>query len=216
MITQSRQTDIDHLVVTARTLAEGMAWVSERLGVSMMPRVGGKHIRMGTHNALLPLGPGVYLEVIAIDPAAPSPGRARWFGLDHLGSDANPRLAHWVVRCDDIETTAQASPIAPGRVENMRRAGLRWLITVAADGSMACDGLMPSLIQWQTRPHPAAILSERGCRLRRLELSHPRGRELTQALQAIYLNPARVQVQEGPQARLAAVILTPDGERVLE
>lgn len=216
MFTQSRQTDIDHLVVTARTLAEGMAWVSERLGVSMMPRVGGKHIRMGTHNALLPLGPGAYLEVIAIDPAAPSPGRPRWFGLDHLASDASPRLAHWVARCDDIETTALASPIAPGRVENMRRAGLRWLITIAPDGSTACDGLMPSLIQWQTRPHPTAILPERGCRLRRLELSHPRGRELAQALQAIHLDPGQVTVQEGEQPRLAAVILTPDGERVLE
>ena len=34
----------------------------------MRPRRGGKHVAMGTHNSLLRLGDGVYLEVIAIDP----------------------------------------------------------------------------------------------------------------------------------------------------
>jgi hypothetical protein len=59
---------LDHLVVAARTLEEGAAWVTGRLGVSMAP--GGKHALMGTHNRLLSLGARAYLEVIAIDPDA--------------------------------------------------------------------------------------------------------------------------------------------------
>jgi hypothetical protein len=56
----------DHLVVAARELAVGVAWVESRLGVPM--GAGGRHDVMGTHNRLLSLGPGRFLEVIAIDP----------------------------------------------------------------------------------------------------------------------------------------------------
>ena len=70
---------IDHLVVAARTLSEGAAWLEERLGVSLSP--GGEHPLFGTHNRLLSLGTG-YLEVIAVNPDAPAPTRPRWFGLD--------------------------------------------------------------------------------------------------------------------------------------
>ena len=71
---------LDHLVVAARTLDEGSAWLFERLGVR--PVEGGKHAFMGTHNRLLKIGPREYLEVIAIDPNAPPPARPRWFALD--------------------------------------------------------------------------------------------------------------------------------------
>jgi len=71
---------IDHLVVCAESLEEGAAFVEAKLGVAMS--AGGKHALMGTHNRLLSLGAEAYLEVIAIDPEAGPPGRARWFGLD--------------------------------------------------------------------------------------------------------------------------------------
>ncbi|HEX6635378.1 MAG TPA: VOC family protein, partial [Usitatibacter sp.] len=77
--------DLDHLVVAARTLEEGAAWVEAALGVPTV--AGGKHDLMGTHNRLLGLDGRRYLEVIAIDPSAPPPARARWFGLD----EAAPR-----------------------------------------------------------------------------------------------------------------------------
>jgi Glyoxalase-like domain len=42
---------------------------------------------MGTHNRVIAISsesfPDCYVEVIAIDPDAPAPGRRRWFGLDH-------------------------------------------------------------------------------------------------------------------------------------
>lgn len=48
---------------------------------------------MGTHNLMLRLGDSSYLEIIAINPAAPAPGRPRWFALDRLAGDGSPRLA---------------------------------------------------------------------------------------------------------------------------
>ena len=51
--------EFDHLVVAAQTLAEGINFVAVRLGA--LPQAGGKHVAMGTHNALLRLGPREYI-----------------------------------------------------------------------------------------------------------------------------------------------------------
>ncbi|MFM7460122.1 MAG: VOC family protein, partial [Burkholderiales bacterium] len=60
---------LDHLVVGCADLARGAAWLERFLGVTLGPV--GQHALMGTHNRLLSLGPDCYLELIAIDPAAP-------------------------------------------------------------------------------------------------------------------------------------------------
>ena len=97
--------DLDHLVVAARTLEEGGAWVEAKLGVA--PVAGGKHPTMGTHNRLLRIGPREYLEVMAIDPDAAPPARARWFDLDSPPMRERlaraPSLIHWIERTDDLE-----------------------------------------------------------------------------------------------------------------
>ena len=75
----------DHLAVAAETLDAGVAAVEEALGLRLQP--GGKHAAMGTPNRLIGMGPGEYLEVIAIDPEAPGPGASRttW-----------PRRSRWI------------------------------------------------------------------------------------------------------------------------
>ena len=123
---------------------------------------------MGTYNALLRLGPTCYLEVIAIDPQAPAPARARWFGLDD--APTRPRLAHWLVASDDIARDAPAFGFAADEILAMTRGDFRWRITVPRDGSLPGGGARPSLIQWDGE-HPAARLAEPGCE--RLEPPEP-------------------------------------------
>ncbi|HXZ48233.1 MAG TPA: VOC family protein [Usitatibacter sp.] len=153
-------------MVAARTLEEGAAWVASRLGAATVP--GGKHALMGTHNRLLGLGGRRYLEVIAIDPEAPPPGRPRWYALDGPAMRARlergPALIHWVVRVPDIERALQGYP---ERVEVLEaaRGDLAWRIGVPADGRLPCGGACPTLIQWKGDAHPGDRLPPSGCEL---------------------------------------------------
>jgi hypothetical protein len=155
---------LDHLVIAARTLDEGLSWCEATLGV--VPSAGGRHDFMGTHNRVFSIAtaawPLAYLEIIAIDPAAPAPARPRWFALDTF--EGAPRLHHWVARCDDVEA-ARAATIAagqpdPGRVTDAARGALRWRITVPDDGARVA----PTLIQW-TSPHPVESMPASGVEL---------------------------------------------------
>ncbi|WP_050462398.1 VOC family protein [Herbaspirillum autotrophicum] len=205
----------DHLVVTAFTLADGVAWVERTLGVSLQN--GGEHVRMGTHNALLRLGPDFYLEVIAVNPAAPKPDRPRWFGMDALHAGSPPRLAGWVVRTNNIAAAVAASPVDVGPVESMSRGTLNWLITIPADGRFPLDGVMPTLIEWHTPSHPAANLQESACTLHRLQGFHAQAVDIMRSLALIGLqDDILISAPAAGQAPyLRAEIHTPDGLRVL-
>ena len=206
---------LDHIAVTAPSLKVGGAWVETTLGVRLQP--GGEHPRMGTHNALLRLGDSVYLEVIATNNAAPSPGRARWFGLDPIAADAPARLATWIARTDDIRAAAAACTEALGEIEPMSRGSLNWLITIPADGSLPIDGVAPTLIEWSTKSHPAHFLANRDCSLLRLDGFHPQRDRVQQALISLGLQDALVvnPLPHGEIPYLVAQIETPLGLRTL-
>src|SRR5690348_15816066 len=99
---------VDHLVYGVEDLEAGVAELAERLGVRAA--AGGKHVGRGTHNALLGLGAGAYLEVIAVDPEQPRPAGALPFGLE---GHRLPRLVGWASRTSDIERQ-RAEAIARG------------------------------------------------------------------------------------------------------
>ncbi len=106
---------LDHLTVAALTLEEGVAHVERQLGVAVPP--GGAHPLMGTHNHLMQLGDGIFLEIIAPDPAV-EPKRPRWFALDdaHMRArlKSSPRLISWVVRVPDLTATLRDTPSSAG------------------------------------------------------------------------------------------------------
>ncbi|HEX5801583.1 MAG TPA: VOC family protein [Azospira sp.] len=203
---------IDHLTVTAPTLAAGTAFVRDALGVDAQP--GGEHPRMGTHNRLLRLGDALFLEIIAANPAAAAPGRPRWFALDTLAADAAPTLATWVARTDDIGAAHAAASEPLGNIEPMSRGALDWLITIPADGALPLDGAGPALIEWHTASHPASGLVDHGLSLLSLEIFHPQPERVSRLLQSLRLDGPLV-VSAGPTARLVAHIDTPAGKRRL-
>ena len=203
---------IDHLVVAAASLETGIAWIETRLRVR--PQPGGRHAAMGTHNALVGLGSRVYLEVIAIDPAAPAPLRPRWFDLDEPRMRAQlaeqPALIHWVVRTDDIGAGAARVAMDPGTILEMRRGIHGWRITVPDDGHLPGRGLVPTLIEWTDGPHPADALIDDGAKLVALAGEHPDPATIRAALASMGLSDT-LKVTYGRAPRLAAMIRTRRG-----
>ncbi|HOZ94381.1 MAG: VOC family protein [Ottowia sp.] len=212
---------LDHMMVLADTLAQGVAWCEATLGV--VPAPGGQHPLFGTHNRLLALGGAAfaqaYLEIIAIDPAAGDPGRTRWFDMDDQRlrrqvRAQGPQLIHWVARVPELARAAAAwaalglerGAVLPAS-RMTPRGLLEWQITVREDGQRLLDGCLPTLIQWGA-VHPADALPASGIALESLSLRHPQAALLRAALDAVGL--AGVAVEPGPAA-LQARLATPRG-----
>ena len=206
---------IDHLVVTAPTLASGIQYVEQTLGCKMQP--GGQHPRMGTHNALLKIGADCYLEVISIDPEAEPPRRQRWFELDKLLPATRPRLATWVMRTNDICKVTIATDLELGVVEEMSRGTLEWQITIPPDGRLPSHGIAPAVIQWQGEVHPALKLAESSVSLLQVVGYHPDARPITALLNAAnFEGPfSVVESSDGISIGLMATFQTPGGMVVL-
>jgi hypothetical protein len=210
---------LDHLVIGAATLDEGVAWCEATLGIT--PGPGGKHALMSTHNRLFSIGserfPKAYAEIIAIDPQAPPPGRARWFDLDAAGLQRaladGPALIHWVARTASLDETLSqlkhAGLDAGERLSAERETAhglLRWQIGVRPDGRRLCSGAFPTWIAWGER-HPADTMPASGVVLASMSIAG-----LPPEAMDLVAWPAGVTAAAAPSAPAVRVLLqTPHG-----
>ena len=224
-------THIDHLVIVAKNLEQGVQWCEDTMGIT--PGPGGEHTLYGTHNRLFkvasPTHPMAYVEIIAINPDAVRPKRAcptRWYDMDNPALQKavakEPRLVHFVVNTPDLRAARMAvrmqgidrGPAVPCS-RRTNRGTLNWQISVRADGQRLFDGCMPTLIQWgkpeATDPfklHPRNTLTRSGVTLQSIEVSHPSADKLQAAYDAMGLT--HIAITEGP-ANLKAHMQTPKG-----
>jgi len=202
---------LDHLTIVAPSLAEGVAFVEDELGVTAPP--GGKHPRMGTHNHLLRLGDDLFLEIVAIDPDAEPPARPRWFDLDC--QRMRPAFfATWVLGTSDIRHSLSNGIPECGRAVEITRGDLTWLISIADTGKMPMNGAFPTLIEWPAGPHPASRMPHSNCSLQSLEIGHPDAEIIAGFLEG-RLTDVRVSVTDAAEPFLSAAIRTPHGIRSL-
>lgn len=199
--------EFDHIAVCCTDLEAGVVAIETALGVPLAG--GGRHDSMGTHNRLLSLGGRDYLEVIAIDPAAPPPGRPRWFALDHFTGP--PRPVAWVMRCDDLDHELARLGPGPGVATEVARGPYRWRMAVPPNGRLPFEGVHPALIEWQGA-HPALSLPESGCRLARLTVRHPLALDLSERIGP---RDQRLRFISGPPG-IVAEIVTPRGTVTLK
>ncbi|QOL81804.1 VOC family protein [Pseudooceanicola spongiae] len=207
----SVRAELDHIVIGAETLAEGLGYAEAVLGV-VIPK-GGAHPLMGTHNHLLRLGETSFLEVIAPDPEAVAPGRPRWFGLDQ--PPQSPRLMHWVLRMPGLAGSLDILPAEVGELIEQRRGDLTWQITVPKDGTLHFGGAFPSLIDWGMREVlPPSAMKGAGFSLSKLEVAHPDAERIAE-LMAPILKDERVSFVPRPEIALTAWLIGPKGEVIL-
>ncbi|MBY0612012.1 MAG: VOC family protein [Beijerinckiaceae bacterium] len=208
---------LDHLVIPAPSLEDGVAYVKEALGVDVP--AGGKHPTMGTHNHVLRLGPDVYLEVIAVDPDAPRRDGARWFGLHDQETtrrlwDEGRRLAYWVASTSPMEQVLKGREALFGVPSEHYRGESHWRFGLRPDGLPAMGGALPYLIERPEGTVRTAAMPDLGCRLTRLVVEHPEAERARATLAALtLLGP--VELREGKAARIWAEVATVTGVRTL-
>ncbi len=204
---------LDHLVVAAATLADGIEYFAEISGVA--PQPGGKHVAMGTHNALVRSvaerptsrsSRSIPTERSRHDPAgststtspcrrsSPS-GRA-----SSIGSRAR----------NAIERAAAACAVPLGTVHSMARGAYRWRMTIPDDGKLPAKGIVPTLIEWDVPEHPAESLPKSNVSIAGLAAAHPDPAAIRAALATLGLEGA-LPVTYDRDARLAAMLRTPRG-----
>ena len=220
---------IDHLVIAATTLDEGVAWCERTLGIT--PGAGGKHSVMGTHNRLFsivsPAYPTAYFEIIAIDKGAfrtGNMGAKRWFDLDSEELQkrvqrTGPQLIHFVASTQHAVPAVQALTalgIERGGLlcasRDTPHGVLSWQITVRHDGQRLMNGTLPSLIEWGN-VHPTQHMAASGVTLQSLTAMLTETDELCAAYSTINLQG--VGVSQG-QPNLIATLQTPRGPVTLE
>lgn len=207
---------LDHLTVIAPTLAEGVAHVSDCLGIDVP--FGTRHPYMGTHNHRLQLGQNVYLEIVARDPDGVDPGRPRWFGLDDPDKvrsdwDQGRRLRGWVAASASFERLVSQRPEF-GESVPLPAGAPEFAFAIPADGSLPLGGVLPSLIDHRDDPTSMSDIPDLGARLMSFCLRHPNPDAARTAYEGLTIDRPP-KIQEGAVFRYDAEIDTPDGVRVL-
>jgi hypothetical protein len=200
---------VDHLVLAAPDLDEGVDVVEALLGARAAP--GGRHPGWGTRNALLSLGTRCYLEIVGPDPERSGGGPPTVFGISGLTA---PRLVTWAAREGDLEeafrrAVARGVPlgtVSAGERERPTGESLSWRLTDPE--AVVADGVVPFLIDWgSTAGHPALDAPPAG-RLVELRGEHPDPDPVRALLRALELP---LEVAAGPRPALVAVVETARG-----
>ena len=178
---------IDHLIVSIDSLDRGIALLREVTGVT--PVFGGAHPGRGTQNALLSLGSGMYLELLAPNPSdAAGPRMVQMFAPARSLTPTG-----WALRASDADSVRALAirgglpggSVAPGARDRPDGSTLRWR-TLSPWGSNL--SMLPFFIEWHaTSPHPSKE-SPGGCTLSSLTFASTAADSLRQLL-------GRVQVR---------------------
>ena len=199
---------LDHVVYGVPNLETGVADFAKALGAT--PTFGGRHESIGTHNAILPLRGGQYLELIARDPSCPNPPLPVPWGLETL---EEARLITWAAATLDIDAAVERAKSAgydPGTAIDVARETpegerLTWRLTIARE--FAAEGLIPFLIDWGGAPHPSKT-SEALCQVEGFAAEHPDPKSVNAMLNALGVS---LDITLGDVPRLFGELVGPHG-----
>src|SRR6266576_956958 len=164
---RSSAVDLDHVILGINDLQRGIEVFGRLTGVT--PQPGGEHPGRGTHNALVSLGDGRYLEIVA--PISTHPDST----LADLGAMKELTPIGWALHTHDISALVA------------RLRSNDFTLTVA-----------PFFIEWAAdAPHPSGT-SPSGCRLLDLHLVERQPRQLAQLLSTLGFRTPHVDAGPAP------------------
>ena len=200
---------LDHIVWAVPDLDEGIRTIADLTGVE--PVSGGKAPgREQSHNALISLGGGSYLEIFS---PARAGGGGRW---GKLIEDGQPRIVSYALRVRD--RFAQLKPAITAR--NYSFTGPRAMGRVRPDGGAVnwellniagtpLDDALPFFIDWLgSTPHPSES-SPKGVTIDSFVVAHPQAAELADIYRALGVG---TPVLRSNKASINLVLETPRGK----
>jgi hypothetical protein len=192
---------IDHVVLAISNLDRGIEQLGELCGV--LPVRGGEHGHTGTENALLSMGPGAYLEVLAPQDAAQLPPE-----LQPLRSVANLTPVSWAVATRNADLMSQmlrahgytVSEPQAGSRETTGGGVIRWrtfqLTAPKIEGA-------PFFIEWDSATAHPATTSPPGCPLLSLELHTPHDEQLRSLMRLLNVQG---EISQGETSRMQVTL----------
>ena len=152
---ETTMNQLDHLVIAAPDLDAAKQRFQDATGVA--PVDGGRHVGLGTRNALVSFGSGRYLEIIAPDPEQNLDGG---FGAALADLDSELPL-HWAVRVAALQPIADHATnvgLDAGLIRRTSRAQpdgtmLEWQLMGVSGHDLG--GFVPFYIDWLECPHPS-------------------------------------------------------------
>ncbi len=199
---------VDHIMLGAGDLERAINEFETATGVR--PEYGGKH-PTGTHNALVSLGNGTYLELIApqVDakPTTFTNELAKLGRLTPIGWAVSAAEAHGLRQRLVNAGFAVTSP-EPGSRIKPSGATLRWQTFGLNDELQGA----PFFIAWAPEsPHPSST-SPGGCTLERLTVASPESERLARLLAVLDL---RTEVANARQVQFTLSLACPKGMIIL-
>lgn len=206
---------LDHIMWAAPDLETGIAHFERLTGIRATP--GGRHPGRGTHNALLSLDNGCYLEIIAPDPTQPLHDN---FGAT-IKALRTPGIFTYAVQCeaggrdmDALVRAAQEAGIALRGPEQWSReqpggGTLEWLL--AFTDQTPFSRYVPFYIDWKNSPHPSTTAA-RGLTLADFTVMHPDHQHLAALYAALGIG---VRVVPHDRPAMQAVLHGPRGDITL-
>lgn len=199
-----RGVGVDHVILGINDLERGVREFESKTGVA--PKRGGEHPGRGTQNALVSLGDGRYLEILA--PAATQqPAAPREAAVSH----ANLTLVGWALHTATIDSLVgqvrSAGIEVEGPVPGSRRAPDGALL---AWQSASVDelGVTPFFIEWsKDTPHPSTT-SPSGCTLAGMAVTSPSAERLQLLFKAVSYAST---VSPGDQSQMTITLDCPRG-----
>jgi len=206
---------VDHVILAIDSLDRGIDLLRNATGIT--PTQGGVHPGRGTQNALLGLGQGRYLELIAPNPddtAASARATAATRGA-YFRQFRSLTPIGWAVHVSDVgaerarllRAGLRPGPITPGSRATGDRRLLRWQ-TLNPWGQER--GVLPFVIAWDaTTPHPSAT-APAGCVLSGLQIVSPSA----DSLRSAFVRAGwPVSIVRGAPEHLELTLACPDGAR---
>lgn len=199
---------IDHLVYCVPNLREGIQIIEEKFGIA--PVYGGRHLTRGTHNALLNLGDGCYLELLAVDPKNDSIPPPRWMGVDLIKTS---KLTRWSIKSIDFErelsiltkANSELGKAFAGSRKTSEGSLLNWKMSLPLSSPEV--EILPFVLDWKDSIHPTENLPKE-CRLIELSATHSNPEIFQKTLEDL---GGQLKIKRSEVSSLVAKIKTPNG-----